>query len=61
MFLKIMFLKTTCDGIVTVGKNENKAGKVCIVAVFETTWKCRNLLKTRTVNGAFSRYLKRFM
>ena len=33
--LKTMFLKPACDGIVTVWKNENKDGKLCILSVFE--------------------------
>jgi len=44
----------------TAEKNENKDDKWCILKVFETIWKCREQMKTMTVNCAFRRYFQRF-
>ena len=42
-------------------KNKNKDAKGCILTVFETIWNYREMfLKTRTLDGAFWRYLKQF-
>ena len=41
--------------------NENKDGKLCLVAIFEMIWNFREIkMKTKTVNGAFYQYFKRF-
>ena len=41
-------------------KNENNVSKVCVLKVFETSWNCREKLRTMSLKNAFWHFLKRF-